>query len=287
VSAEIIVEALTSGCSTRMEYESFIFSGGERHVRLFDYSHLRAFPDAGCPIRITAHLRSNEAIMELLLVCDALRRLYPDNKLRLRCPYLPYARQDRVMQMGESLALKVLCSLVNDLSFEKIEVWDVHSDVGLALLEGNVEHKGCEMFVPLVPAVYYPEDVVLVAPDAGASKKVSKVARAMGKPMVQASKKRDTRDGSITATEVFSEHIGGRNFLIVDDICDGGRTFIELAKVLRPLTDGKIFLYVTHGIFSKGVEPFRGLIDGIYCPNIFDRCMENDILHSIPTEVTR
>jgi ribose-phosphate pyrophosphokinase len=287
VSAEIIVEALTSGCSTRMEYESFIFSGGERHVRLFDYSHLRAFPDAGCPIRITAHLRSNEAIMELLLVCDALRRLYPDNKLSLRCPYLPYARQDRVMQLGESLSLKVLCNLINGLEFEKIEVWDVHSDVSLALLDGNVEHKGCETFVPLVPAVYDPNGVVLVAPDAGASKKVGKVARVVGRSMVQASKKRDTRDGSITATEVFSDHIGNQHFLIVDDICDGGRTFIELAKVLRPLTDGNIFLYVTHGIFSKGIDPFRGLIDGIYCPNTFARDLKDDMLRSLSMEVPR
>lgn len=48
----------------------------------------------------------------------------------------------------------------------------------------------------------------------------------------------------------------------------GTRTFIELAAKLRQLTDGKIYLYVTHGIFSKGAEVFDGLIDGIFTTNL-------------------
>jgi ribose-phosphate pyrophosphokinase len=61
---------------------------------------------------------------------------------------------------------------------------------------------------------------------------------------------------------------GARDFLIVDDICDGGRTFIELAKVLRPLTSGQVKLYVTHGIFSAGFEALAGL-DRIFVANPF------------------
>jgi ribose-phosphate pyrophosphokinase len=77
--------------------------------------------------------------------------------------------------------------------------------------------------------------------------------------------------GNITATKVDSNtstFVGSnKRFLIVDDICDGGRTFTELAKVLKKWTDMPVDLYVTHGIFSKGMSVFDGLIDNIYCAN--------------------
>ena len=92
----------------------------------------------------------------------------------------------------------------------------------------------------------------MVAPDQGAASAPAPARAWPGVPLVHAEKTRDTNTGAITGTLVHSDHIGARNFLIVDDICDGGRTFIELAKVLRPLTDGQVKLYVTHGIFSQG-----------------------------------
>jgi ribose-phosphate pyrophosphokinase len=48
---------------------------------------------------------------------------------------------------------------------------------------------------------------------------------------------------------------------MVDDICDGGRTFIELAKELRGMGAEKVHLYVTHGFFTKGLSVFDGIID--------------------------
>ena len=53
----------------------------------------------------------------------------------------------------------------------------------------------------------------------------------------------------------------GRNCLIVDDICDGGGTFIPLAKKLKNAGAKTVTLYVTHGIFSKGLDPLKEHID--------------------------
>ena len=113
-------------------------------------------------------------------------------------------------------------------------------------------------------------------------KKTLEAAKELGLPMVRADKIRSTDTGEITGTVVYSEHIGSKDFLIADDICDGGRTFIELAKVLRPLTDGKIYLYVTHGIFSKGLDVFEGLIDGVYTANPFPKV---DLNHKLLTVI--
>lgn len=253
-------------------YKMFKFSGGEVQVSL--QSILSVLNGS---LTIEADLDSSDAIMELILVTDALRRIYSkDNYLRLVCPYLPYARQDRVMNLGEALGLKVMCDLINGLKFDEVNVWDVHSDVALALLD-RVRPVEQHSFTQRIPVEW--KNTILVAPDAGALKKVYKTAKQQGSPVVRADKTRSVVDGSITGTVVYSEHVGDKDFLILDDICDGGRTFIELAKELRKITDGKIFLYVTHGIFSKGLDVFDGLIDQVYVANPFpDIDLSNPIL---------
>lgn len=265
---------------TTYECKSFRFSGGEMQISLPD-----VLPYAS-KVTVLANLYSSDDIMAFLLVMDALGRIRQRYEfVQLQCPYLPYARQDRVMNPGEALSLSAMCNLINGFNFDSVEVWDAHSDVSLALLN-RVRNYGPETFVQMISVAK--SDTVLVAPDAGAIKKVSKIAQGFGFEMVRADKMRSVKDGSITGTVVYSEHIGEKSFLIVDDICDGGRTFIELARVLRPLTDGKIILYVTHGIFSKGLDVFNGLIDEIHTANPFPGVdTKHPLLRVMPIEVIR
>lgn len=238
-----------------------VFSGGEVQVRVMPTGPT---PWSNVAV-ITAHVRSSDDLMALLLATDSLRRQGFDD-LRLRLPYLPYARQDRVCAPGEALSLRVMCDLINLQRYSAVEVWDAHSDVAGALLD-RCTNRPCTAFIQQTGLKF--SETVLVAPDAGAIKKVAEVARWTGAPYVRADKTRDARTGKITGTVVYSEPIGHFDFLIVDDICDGGRTFIELAKALRPLTGGRVMLYVTHGIFSQGTQVFDGLIDRVFVANSF------------------
>jgi ribose-phosphate pyrophosphokinase len=61
--------------------------------------------------------------------------------------------------------------------------------------------------------------------------------------------------------------IGDKDCLIVDDLCDGGYTFITLADKLRKNGARRVYLYVSHGLFSKGFPPLFAKIDHIYCTN--------------------
>lgn len=257
--------------------KSFIFNGGEVQVALENFNSTKQ------PITIKADLTNSDDVMALLLTVDAIRRLHGSKTpLHLHCPYLPYARQDRVMNVGESLGLKVMSDLINSLNFEQVHLWDVHSDVALATLN-NVVHLEQQIFTQRIPVDW--KNIVLVAPDAGALKKVYKTAKQHGSPVVRADKTRSVVDGSITGTTVYSEHVGDRSFLILDDICDGGRTFTELAKELQKLTNGNIYLYVTHGIFSNGFEPFEGLIDKIFVANPFPGVdLTNPLVHKLNLE---
>jgi ribose-phosphate pyrophosphokinase len=255
-------------------YKSFVFSGGEVQVKL-ETSPIYHKDDV---IIIHANVFSSNDVMELLMVTDALRRYFFGVRIKLKIPYLPYARQDRVCAVGEALSLKPMCKLINSQGYDSVEVWDVHSDVALGLLE-NVTNVHQSSFIYLVPKV----NTVLVAPDAGAVKKTAESAKAYGLPMVTASKIRDVNTGEITGTEVYSGHIGDKNFLIVDDCLDGGRTYQELAKKLRPLTDGRIHLYVTHGIFSKGVDVVLENIDHVFVANLFPNVQKHDRLTVLDT----
>jgi ribose-phosphate pyrophosphokinase len=112
----------------------------------------------------------------------------------------------------------------------------------------------------------------LVSPDGGALKKIYDVAAEFQiTDLVTAIKHRDIKTGKITHTEVPLkplEHEYDKKFVIVDDICDGGRTFIELAKAIKERThDSKIYLVVTHGIFSAGLLELSKYFEKIYTTN--------------------
>ena len=257
------VVTTADGPMASLDYSVLTFSGGEVHVRILEPNEA-----PGQVFEITARLHGSVEIMELLLLTDALRRMSAGAKVRLVCAYFPYARQDRVCAPGEALSLRVVADLINAQGYESVEVWDAHSDVTGAVLNRMISVPALH-FVRQLDLLARADKPLLVAPDAGALKKASSIAKAIGTQWVRADKSRDPATGDITGTVVYSDHVGQRDFLIIDDICDGGRTFIALAEALRPLTDGKVYLYVTHGIFSAGYDALTAAIDGIYTANSF------------------
>jgi ribose-phosphate pyrophosphokinase len=260
-----------------LKYKCFPFSGGEVSVKL-DEDETGFVHDPMSPFYIKAHITSPSQIMELCLLVDALRRSYGDVNMHLHCPYVPYARQDRVCAPGEALSIKVFADILNSLHFKSVKVNDVHSDVSLALIN-NVTNIPAEVnLTPYLPSIYKYSKPVLVAPDAGSIKKVLKVAQTHNFEMVRADKIRDVETGEIKDTVVYTDHLGKQSVLVVDDICDGGRTFIELGKELKTKTNGNLSLYVTHGIFSKGLDELLVYYDRIYCPYVFPHVSPNERL---------
>lgn len=245
-------------------FEDLIFPGGEVHIKLTPPVWPLRSNDK---IYIYAHARNSVDVMRLLMITDALRRMGAV-RIMLDLPYIPYARQDRVANTGEALSIQVFAQLINAQKYEKVVVYDAHSEVSLALID-RVYNVSQDQLLLGMKKYITPDKTVLVAPDAGALKKAHAVAKELGiVTVLHGGKIRDTKTGAITGTEVYTNRMfRDFSFLIVDDICDGGKTFIELAKVLQPLHDSKkqkIFLAVTHGIFSKGLEVFDGYIDHIY-----------------------
>lgn len=235
-------------------HERFTFPCGERHVRLHSYE-----PRSRVSLHFEFH--QNEDLVELLLVANAIR--HADLTLEgISMPYIPFGRQDRINVPGEPFSLEVLASVVNSCGAEVVEVVDPHSDVAAALIHNIKIRPQHDVFGKWFVGK---RGFYLISPDAGALKKILKLAVLVDcEEVVECSKERNVKTGEIVATRVYKEDFGGLDCYIVDDICDGGRTFIEIAKVLKGRHCGKVVLMVTHGFFTKGLDVFRGLIDEVY-----------------------
>ena len=233
-----------------------MFSGGEIQL---------VIPDGLISLNgvnfVEADLRCSEGVM-LLMQLGYL--LSPVHK-KLHLGYLPYARYDRVEEQGDVLSIKVFCNMVNSLGFDEVIVEDCHSDVGIALLDNCINIQQHKLVEALVPNLGKYDAVV--APDGGSVKKAYKLSTILGVPLIKCDKVRDFKTGKITSFSVPEQARLHSKVLIVDDICDGGGTFIGLAKELHKQIP-EIDLYVTHGIFSNGVEGlFDAGVSNIYAFN--------------------
>lgn len=250
-----------------IKINTVLFSGGEVHVQLDDLPE-----QAPQSLNIRANIQSSDDLMALLLTHNALLKQYsPSLNINLEIPYFPYARQDRVCAKGQAFSLEVMAKLVNDLNCNQITVWDAHSPVTEELIKAkNIPQAEIIASCPALLTLLKASNSVLVCPDKGAVKKCEALKEQLSiNEMIQSEKVRDPRTGKIVDTQIQSGDLKGKTAIIVDDICDGGRTFIEIAKKLKEKNVDTVVLYVTHGIFSKGLEVFDGLIDQIYMSDSF------------------
>ena len=217
-------------------------------------------------ISLNFKYEADSDIVDLLLIVDAIKRCPWLNykKLVLLITYMPYGRQDRVCNRGEPHSLKVICELINSLGFDKVFIVDPHSDVVEALLN-NVDLITMDYIVFAADGGPFTECDAFVSPDGGAYKKVTKCAQIHGTPIIRADKIRDVKTGNLSGFEVYADDLTGQDVLILDDICDGGGTFIGLAQKLRDNGATKVSLYVTHGKFTKGVKEILKYVDEIWC----------------------
>jgi ribose-phosphate pyrophosphokinase len=248
-----------------IEFNMLQFKGGEVHIKLknnIDYDEIDN-------VVITNRFIGGNDIMQLLITKDALERKGIKN-FDLVMPYIPYARQDRQCVEGESFTLKVFANIINSANFNKVFVIDAHSDVAPALINNCVNISNQEYVKLAFWAIGNP-DVLLISPDSGANKKSNKLFDNLKvfPELIKCDKRRNMSTGELSGFEVFADDLKGKSCLIIDDICDGGRTFIGIAEELKKKNAGDIYLFITHGIFSYGTEELAKHFKKIFCTNSF------------------
>lgn len=258
-----------------LEYEKFIFSGGEPHIKLYKSSLDKIIrsdefnSNNTTNILINTTITNSDDLMYLVLSVDALRRLllsYDINNynISVSMPYFPGARQDRIMVNGEPLSSKVYADIINSMNLDKVVIFDPHSDVVPALLNNCKVINNHNLVDKILNyELYNIGNYYLVSPDAGSEKKIGSLHTHLVKmgnrkiiDVVKCSKIRDVRTGKLSGFNVNYDDLNNKPCIIIDDICDGGGTFLGLYDELKNKNAGDIYLIVSHGIFSKGTEVF-------------------------------
>lgn len=255
-----------------MNYEVVRFPSGEITVR-FQQLHDVPVNDISNATRYTISAIGVTTPEDVFIVQAAREWLvsqFPCNNIELACPFLPSSRQDRVAVDGDVCMLRVYFDILSR-GFSRVFSMDVHSLASEILVDRNMtvaSYLGIRMSDPAVQGLMQGVAMgitTLVAPDNGALKRVEQVAKRFGgKSVAYGIKHRNPVDGSITSYDIVGD-VSGKPCLIIDDICDGGRTFTECATKLREAGATFVTLYVSHGLFTKGVEALLDNgIDAIY-----------------------
>ena len=197
---------------------------------------------------ITWNFESEREVIDLL----SLRKLSPNSNWDLHIPFLPYARQDKAISNQSTFNLEVLADLINSLGCRKVTAVDAHNPGRTAELIKNFVNVDAADFQKEVVDKTDPEYIVF--PDAGASARYKPL-----RTVLVCEKDRDQLTGAILGHKftntTWAPHYKASRFLIVDDLCDGGATFVSVAKMLREIfPEAWVGLCVTHGLFSKGRE---------------------------------
>jgi len=169
-------------------------------------------------------------------------------KSRLKIMYLPYARQDKLIDNSNTFALHTFAKLLNSLEFQSIEIEDPHSILAIEKIKNS---RATYRLVSIHNAFSDTKSDIVCYPDKGA---VSKYVNIVGlEPWIHGEKERDQSTGKIIKYNLIGD-VKDKKVLVVDDICDGGMTFVLLSKVLYESGAREVHLFVSHGIFSKGIQ---------------------------------
>jgi ribose-phosphate pyrophosphokinase len=218
------------------------FSAGELKIKLFGCGKER--------MDIVWHYENDAELFTIMCIRD----YYASHKAILYIPYLPHARMDRVKNPEDVFTLRTFARVINSMDFERVYVWDAHSNVGPALIDRCHDVNALTWIQEAITQLGYAKDnICLFFPDEGAQKRYG----AMFPDYTQAFgiKKRNWETMRIEGYDIIGEeNIKDKCVLIVDDICSYGNTFTHAAGALITTGAKEVNLYVTHceDAISKG-----------------------------------
>lgn len=243
-------------------FRRFDFPDGQPHY-VFDPDRL-CKTEPGEPIEIIGAIRSGNDLLNMLVAVDAVYSavsgLTPAPAIALNVSYLLGARMDRRIGSGQPFSLAVVTAMLQSglAGRAELRILDPHSNVTLIRLPGAKVLQPDALIKMALSRIEQVEEQppVVVIPDAGAIERTLGILSRLSAThsVAYCSKERNESTGKLSGFELTKGEVNGRIVLIVDDICDGGGTFAGIAAILRNQGAIKVYLCVTHGVFSKGIE---------------------------------
>jgi ribose-phosphate pyrophosphokinase len=272
-------------------HKTWKYPGGEVGVRILEESL------GNSPTGIMHRVQNSDDLVSLLMLVNASK--HSGSRIReVFIPYLPYARQDRIALPGDPQALEVLTDLLQSQGILDVASCDVHSDkaheffsaanIRLASI-GQLMYSSqfCRLRLPT-------KRLCIVIPDKGAKAKSLELYDAMklahgaeNTALVYMDKVRDPDTGKLIKFEITGDSVASLDsefaFIIADDICDGGGTFLGVIKAVKERYGNRpSYLFTTHGIYSQGLDKLKTEFDLIGSTDSFLHNLTDERLVTIP-----
>ncbi|MGB3543064.1 ribose-phosphate diphosphokinase [Rubrivirga sp.] len=236
---------------------------------------LRDFSDGEIYVRYEESIRGTDLFivqstpppaehwMELFLMIDAARRASAA-RITAVIPYFGYARQDRKDQPRVSIAARMIAKMLQDAGVDRVLTMDLHAAQIQGFFDIPVDHLyGSAVFeqwlddntlagsvggdgLPDVAA--FRNNLVVVAPDVGASKIARAYAKRLGAGLALIDKRRP--EANVAEVMNIIGDVDGRNCLLIDDLCDTAGTLSSGAQALHDAGALDVQAFCTHPLLS-------------------------------------
>lgn len=237
------------------------FPDGEKHVTVDDLNRK-------IPVSIYCRITCADDLFCLMQVADVLKRqeMIIDH---LFIGYMMSMRCDRLFDINRPFSLKLVADIINSIGALQVGIVEPHSTVSLLKIKSSIGVMATMVF--FYKEIIRPNennlDIVAVLPDSGARSRYQPSSL----PFIVCGKERDPETGRLLSFTVDAgeTECKDKDLFVLDDLCDGGGTFVGLAPKLRELEPKSLSLLVTHAIQLEGIKKVAEAYDHVYITNSY------------------
>lgn len=224
-------------------------------------------------IHIICRIKSAEDLFILLQIGDILNRQGIEFELSIL--YLMSMRMDRVMDFTKPYNLQIVSNLINSIHPKKVQIVEPHSAKTISLITNSVDISTSEL------SAVTSNNTVICFPDKGAfDRYIDILFPHLEKCFCE--KERDS-SGALISFKLNKGLIDltNKEVLVVDDLCDGGGTFIGVGNLFIKENISKLSIFITHAIQKQGLEKLSKLYDEIFITNSYYNWEEEELPNNI------
>ncbi|RYC33919.1 ribose-phosphate pyrophosphokinase [Lichenibacterium minor] len=193
---------------------------------------------------------TNDHLMELLIMTDALRRASA-RRITAVVPYFGYARQDRKAGPRTPISAKLVANLITHAGVDRVLTVDLHADQIQGFFDIPTDNLfAAPVMVRDVKERFNCANVMVVSPDVGGVIRARALAKRIDAPLAIVDKRRE-RAGESEVMNIIGD-VRGKSCILLDDIVDSGGTLCNAADALLAQGASDVSAYVTHGVLSGG-----------------------------------
>lgn len=191
---------------------------------------------------------TNQNIMELVLMADALRRASA-GRITAVIPYFGYARQDRrVRSIRVPISAKVVADMISNVGVERVVTVDLHAEQIQGFFHSTVDNVfGTPVLLEDIRRQRY-DDLIVVSPDIGGVVRARATAKLLGCDLAIIDKRRPK--ANVAEVMHLIGEVEGKTCLLVDDMVDTAGTLCGAANALKEHGAKKVVAYCTHPVLS-------------------------------------